>query len=98
MMMGRVASSVFGTIIFMFETIPQDVCNQCRIPALQAIQKSHQDVEDCFTAMLCHWLKHSSPPPSLLTLMEALKSPSINRCDLVEDIQAKWGSEYSEEQ
>ena len=55
------------------------------IYSLQAIEKTNRGVcEDCFTAVLTEWLKND---PKMSTLLEALKSPSINRTDVVKDLE-----------
>ena len=56
-------------------------------------------VDDCFTEMISHWLKHSTSDHKSLKskLVEALKSPVIDRLDIVKEIEAmqqtklRWG-------
>ena len=47
-------------------------------------------VDDCFTEMISHWLKHSTSDHKSLKskLVEALKSPVIGRWDILEKIEA----------
>ena len=57
---------------------------------LQAIESTNRlVVDDCFTEMLSHWLKRSTPPSTWTELMDALKSPVINRHDIAEKITKK---------
>ena len=58
---------------------------------LQAIEKTHHHVvDDCFTALLEHWLKRTSPPPTWSALINALKSPSIGYVDLANEVEAMY--------
>ena len=53
----------------------------------------------CFTEMISHWLKHSTSDHKSLKskLVDALKSPVIDRLDIVKEIEAmqqtklRWG-------
>ena len=57
---------------------------------LQAIESTNRlVVDDCFTEMLSHWLKRSTPPSTRAELMDALKSPVIGRHDIAEKITKK---------
>ena len=55
---------------------------------LQAIHKNHTVLEDRFTAMFREWLQ-SSPNPTWDNLVEALRSPDINRPDIAAEIEDK---------
>ncbi len=44
-------------------------------------------VEDCFEAMLNHWVGRSSPPPSWSAVIRALESPAIARGDIATKIK-----------
>ena len=53
----------------------------------QVIKSSYQNVPGlCYTAVLEHWLTQTSPLPSGDFLIEALKSPVIDRGDIVSNI------------
>ncbi len=54
---------------------------------MQKIEKNYRWVDVCFEAMLTHWVKRSSPPPSWSTLVRALKSPAIARGDIATSIK-----------
>ena len=54
---------------------------------MQAIRMTHDNVDDCSTEMLSHWLQRSTPPPSWTELAEALRS--IDRPDISAEIIAK---------
>ena len=56
---------------------------------MQAIEKTHRDVDDCFTEVLYKWLTCSTRP-SLSELVGALRAPSVGREDIAEDIETKW--------
>ncbi len=45
---------------------------------MQSIEKNYRMVEDCFEAMLNHWVSRSSPPPSWSAVVRALESPAID--------------------
>ncbi len=53
---------------------------------LQAIRKNHTVLADRFTAMLGEWLQ-SSPNPTSSVLVEALRSPDIDRPDIAAEIE-----------
>ena len=68
-------------------------CNKyvAKLCCSQTIEISnHHVVDDCFTKMLSHWLKHSTSDHTSLKskLVKALKSQVIGRCDIVEKIEA----------
>ena len=50
---------------------------------------NHHIVESCFTAMLTHWLKRSTLPPSWSELAEALRFPPVGRPDIAGVVEAK---------
>ena len=54
--------------------------------SIQDIQKDHNTLEDCFTAMLEEWLQFS-PKPTWSKLVEALRLPDINRPDIADEIE-----------
>ena len=52
--------------------------------ALDAIRRNHQGIcEDCYTTILKQWLKEK---PTLSSLAEALRSPSVNMGHLAEQL------------
>ncbi|XP_064383874.1 uncharacterized protein LOC135332890 [Halichondria panicea] len=53
----------------------------------KSIEKDYRWVEPCFEAMLTHWVKRSSPPPSWSAVVRALKSPTIGREDIATSIK-----------
>ncbi len=53
---------------------------------LQSIKKHYNTPGDCFTAMLREWLQ-SSPNPTWSNLVEALRSPDIDRSDIADEIE-----------
>ncbi len=53
----------------------------------QDIKRDHPSAADQFNAMLQHWVRRPSPPPSWLALIKALKCPIINRADIAADIE-----------
>ncbi len=62
----------------------------------QSIEKKYQWVEDCFEAMLNHWVKRF-PLPSRSAVVRALKSPAIARKDIATSIKVckiiiKWSN------
>ena len=61
------------------------MCNG--IGRMQSIEKDYRMVEDCFEAMLNHWVKRSSPPPSWSVVLRALQSPAIDRGDLATSVE-----------
>ena len=55
---------------------------------LEAIKQSnHCDVDNCFRATLMEWLKNSKLKPTLSSLADALKSPTVGLAQLAEDIK-----------
>ena len=62
---------------------------------MQNIEKDYRWVEDCFEAMLNHWVKRS-PLPSRSAVVRALKSPTIGREDIATSIKVckiiKWSN------
>ncbi|XP_064382988.1 uncharacterized protein LOC135331680 [Halichondria panicea] len=61
----------------------------------KSLEKDYRWVEPCFEAMLTHWVKHSSPPPSWSALVRALESPAIARGDIAATIKTKATSDIS---
>ena len=54
---------------------------------LDAIRRSNQgECDDCYSAMLKHWLKVKHPRPTWNGLAEALKTPSVNMGQLAEQL------------
>ncbi len=53
----------------------------------QVIERDHSSAEAGFHAMLQHWVRRPSPPPSWSALIRALKCPVINRADIAADVQ-----------
>ncbi|XP_064407428.1 protein phosphatase 1 regulatory subunit 12A-like [Halichondria panicea] len=53
----------------------------------KSLEKDYRWVEPCFEAMLTHWVKRSSPPPSWSALVRALESPAIARGDIATTIK-----------
>ena len=53
---------------------------------LDSIEVDKSCVEDCFRAMLTTWLKMVQPKPSLASLAEALRSPTVGCEHLAEQI------------
>ena len=61
----------------------------------QALQSTkHHVVDDCFTEMLSHWIKRSTPPPTWTALRDALNSPVIDRGDVAGKVQDIIGRVY----
>ena len=54
---------------------------------LQTIERDHRFVDECFHAMLRNWARRSSPPPTWIALIEALKSPVFDRGDIAKVIE-----------
>ncbi|XP_064399632.1 uncharacterized protein LOC135345989 isoform X2 [Halichondria panicea] len=61
----------------------------------KSLEKDYRWVEPCFEAMLTHWVKRSSPPPSWSSLVRALESPAIARGDIATTIKTKATSDIS---
>ncbi|XP_064407175.1 uncharacterized protein LOC135351907 isoform X2 [Halichondria panicea] len=61
----------------------------------KSLEKDYRWVEPCFEAMLTHWVKRSSPPPSWSALVRALESPAIARGDIATTIKTKATSDIS---
>ncbi|XP_064385325.1 uncharacterized protein LOC135334177 isoform X4 [Halichondria panicea] len=61
----------------------------------KSLEKDYRWVEPCFEAMLTHWVKRSSPPPSWCALIRALESPAIARGDIATTIKTKATSDIS---
>ncbi|XP_064407413.1 uncharacterized protein LOC135352129 isoform X6 [Halichondria panicea] len=61
----------------------------------KSLEKDYRWVEPCFEAMLTHWVKRSSPPPSWSALVRALESPAIARGDIAATIKTKATSDIS---
>ncbi|XP_064384730.1 uncharacterized protein LOC135333658 [Halichondria panicea] len=61
----------------------------------KSLEKDYRWVEPCFEAMLTHWVKRSSPPPSWFALVRALESPAIDRGDIATTIKTKATSDIS---
>ena len=60
-------------------------------PLKRPIEKTHHHVvDDCCTALLEHWLKRTSPPPTWSALINALQSPCIGYVDLTNEIEAMY--------
>ena len=58
------------------------------VGTLDAIKKSnHCDVDDCFRATLIEWMRNSKLKPTLSSLADALKSPTVGLPHLAEDIE-----------
>ncbi len=56
----------------------------------QEIQHNHHHVaEACLTGMLEHWLTQADPPPSWLALIEALRSPALDRGNIASEIDIR---------
>ena len=47
-------------------------------------------VDDCFTDCITQWLRQSSPPPTWVSLIRALNSPTIRFQDLAKELKAKY--------
>ena len=41
-------------------------------------QTNHSDPGECFTKLLARWLESSDPPATWSTMLDALRSPTIN--------------------
>ena len=55
---------------------------------LDAIKQSnHHVVDDCFRATLMEWMRNSKLKPTLSSLADALKSPTVGLAQLAEDIK-----------
>ena len=55
---------------------------------LDAIKQSnHYDIDGCFTEILKQWLRNSKLKPTLNSLADALKSPTVGLAQLVKDIK-----------
>ena len=55
---------------------------------LDAIKQSnHHIADDCFRATLMEWLRNSELKPTLCSLANALKSPTVGLAQLAEDIK-----------
>ncbi|XP_064406837.1 uncharacterized protein LOC135351545 isoform X3 [Halichondria panicea] len=61
----------------------------------KSLEKDYRWVEPCFEAMLTHWVKRSSPPPSWSALVRALESSAIARGDIATTIKTKATSDIS---
>ncbi len=55
---------------------------------VQVIERDHPSAEAGFHAMLQHWVRRPSPPPSWSALIRALKCLVINRADIAADMEA----------
>ena len=53
----------------------------------QAIEREHPTVEARFHAMLRHWVRRASPPPSWSALIRALQSPVMDQGGIAEEIK-----------
>ena len=57
----------------------------------QAIKRTNQEDSDlCYTSLLEHWLTQTKPLPKVTNLTEALRSPSIERGDLANMVEAMF--------
>ncbi|XP_064398478.1 uncharacterized protein LOC135345065 isoform X3 [Halichondria panicea] len=60
------------------------------IGKLHEIQHNHRDVAGaCLTTMLEHWLIQTDPSPSWFALIEALRSPALDRGDIASEIETR---------
>ena len=63
-------------------------CIDLYLYVIQAIESTNRlVVDDCFTEMLSHWIKRSTPPSTWTELRDALKSPAIGREDIAGKIK-----------
>ena len=58
------------------------------VGTLDAIKQSnHYDIDGCFTEILKQWLRNFKLEPTLNSLADALKSPTVGLAQLAEDIK-----------
>ena len=59
------------------------------VDTLDAISRNKRDdCGDCFSAMLTEWLRREQPKPTWNAVADALRSPSVNRRHLAEEIMS----------
>lgn len=58
-------------------------------PTLEGIEKEYSNSKDMLREMLKHWLKQVTPMPSWVTLIEALRSKTVNEQGLAEELEKK---------
>ena len=86
-----------GTLQVSFVPMYIQYKNSCHDPYLLLMQAindnnlhSRNFVNICFTALLETWLTQT-PPPTVNSLIEALKSPVIDRGDIARNIEGMLG-------
>ena len=52
---------------------------------LDAVKRDNRECEDCYRAMLKQWLKEK---PAVISLADALRSPSVNMEHLAEELMS----------
>ena len=56
-----------------------------KIEDLEAIAiKNNFKVEDCFTDCITNWLRQNNPRPTWMTIIEALRSPTVGFLEVAE--------------
>ena len=59
---------------------------------LQAIEKEHMLVDDCFATLLEVWLRGN---PKMEDLLECLRGPVVARDDIASELESQWKEDPS---
>ena len=54
-------------------------------------EKNLGNPDECFTELLTQWLRQVNPPPTWISMMTALRSPTVNLSAVAETVEREYG-------